>query len=78
MQLDVIREVERPVRRGGGSLALRLVGSPVKVVHHVLHRVEVAQMAVRDAEPESSLALCKHLPTAQRTAGVGGRAQSEA
>ena len=34
-------------------------------------------MAVRDSEPESSLALCKHLPTAQRTAGVGGRAQYE-
>jgi hypothetical protein len=35
-------------------------------------------MAVRDAEPESSLALCKHLPTAQRTAGVGGRAAQSA
>ena len=39
-----------------------LLDSPVEVAHHLFHRVEVVQVAVRDAEPKPLLARREHLP----------------
>ena len=39
-----------------------LLDSPVEVPHHLLHRVEVVQVTVRDAESKPSLARREHLP----------------
>ena len=39
-----------------------LLDSPVEVAHHLFHRVEVVQVAVRDAESKPFLARREHLP----------------
>ena len=44
------------------TMLRHLLDSPVEVPHHLLHRVEVAQVTVRDAESKPSLARREHLP----------------
>ena len=51
-----------------------LLDSPVEVAHHLFHRVEVVQVAVRDAEPKPLLARREHLP--HRKGGVEVRREA--
>ena len=44
------------------TMLRHLLDSPVEVPHHLLHRVEVVQVTVRDAESKPSLARREHLP----------------
>ena len=45
------------------TMLRHLLDSPVEVPHHLLHRVEVVQVTVRDAESKPSLARREHLPS---------------
>ena len=56
------------------TMLRHLLDSPVEVAHHLFHRVEVVQVAVRDAEPKPLLARREHLP--HRKGGVEVRREA--